>query len=694
MTVVVAIVTVVVSGGAGGTSIGLTGLNGTYISSAVASVGQTAAAAGQTTILSTGKVGAVVGVRPASLPPCVTTANTTSVISTSTGIVSAAVAAAPTTTTVVATAAHLNNKKRDTSGAKAIHNCDSCGKSFTTKFNLKRHINMHCHKSKENGVPIQGPPSASAPAKKTEKPVVKADQQPQHQVATMVVATTATTGTTGELQQQRPQIANEKQQQQPVVGSLQQVALNRPPQTVLTQSHTIIHNGHTTATAPVAATLPTPTLATNSAVPYSRVVTVPQTEYQRTEPDSTYKLPSVETILPVSTVYTTTANVGAPPAAVTSFNSTIASCDSSQTVSSVSSSGHHAADLGALPADLFDPDSSRSEPPGSAPASPPASNGCHEAEGGPVDLHPVTLTAIPAGWTRKVCHQPPGSASKVAYFSPLGKVFYSYDDVAQYFKTFNFTVPVGLFNFNSQLPAAVEDDSEDEDDDEDSDDDEEDEDEEDSDVEAPVERGPDDSDEDGSICAKRRRNDVQYTKSIGTMDVQYTKSIGSMDVQYTKSIGSMDVQYTKSIGSMSPLQLVTSPSPGGTPSSNSCSPLASACSMCEKDCWCEVCGGGALYHPVPPSTLRTAQSQTYLAYISGLGLASETMCDWRRELAPSCSLLGGGEEGGAAPGSSAQIRIPPWLEKLYSSQNVHGVDSLCALRDFMLQEALNVVKFA
>merc|ERR1711936_687609 len=44
------------------------------------------------------------------------------------------------------------NKKRDTSGSKAIHNCESCGKSFTTKFNLKRHINMHCHKSKENGV--------------------------------------------------------------------------------------------------------------------------------------------------------------------------------------------------------------------------------------------------------------------------------------------------------------------------------------------------------------------------------------------------------------------------------------------------------------------------------------------------------------------------------------------------------------
>ena len=49
----------------------------------------------------------------------------------------------------------VNKNKRDTSGNKAIHNCDSCSKSFTTKFNLKRHINMHCHKSRENGVPIQ-----------------------------------------------------------------------------------------------------------------------------------------------------------------------------------------------------------------------------------------------------------------------------------------------------------------------------------------------------------------------------------------------------------------------------------------------------------------------------------------------------------------------------------------------------------
>ena len=57
-------------------------------------------------------------------------------------------------------------RKRDSTGIRANYSCESCGKDFTTKFNLKRHINMHCHKSKEAGVPIQGPPSASAPSRK------------------------------------------------------------------------------------------------------------------------------------------------------------------------------------------------------------------------------------------------------------------------------------------------------------------------------------------------------------------------------------------------------------------------------------------------------------------------------------------------------------------------------------------------
>ena len=58
-------------------------------------------------------------------------------------------------------------RKRDpVDPSRCIYNCDNCDKAFTTKFNLKRHINLHCNKSKEAGVPIQGPPSASMPSRK------------------------------------------------------------------------------------------------------------------------------------------------------------------------------------------------------------------------------------------------------------------------------------------------------------------------------------------------------------------------------------------------------------------------------------------------------------------------------------------------------------------------------------------------
>ena len=105
--------------------------------------------------------------------------------------------------------------------------------------------------------------------------------------------------------------------------------------------------------------------------------------------------------------------------------------------------------------------------------------------------------------------------------------------------------------------------------------------------------------------------------------------------------------------------------------------------MCARESWCAVCAGGGLYHPVPPSNLRSLQSRNYLSYIEGLG--NETMSDWKKELSPTASLLGGEED---------HVTIPPWLEKLYTSEHTRGVESFCALRDFMLQEALNVVKFA
>ncbi len=58
-------------------------------------------------------------------------------------------------------------RKRDpVDPGRCIYSCESCAKAFTTKFNLKRHINLHCNKSKEAGVPVQGPPSASTPSRK------------------------------------------------------------------------------------------------------------------------------------------------------------------------------------------------------------------------------------------------------------------------------------------------------------------------------------------------------------------------------------------------------------------------------------------------------------------------------------------------------------------------------------------------
>ena len=376
--------------------------------------------------------------------------NNVTVASTVATTPSAITVKSPVTVRQQVTTSVNNSKKRDTSGAKAIHNCDSCGKCFTTKFNLKRHINMHCHKSKENGVPIQGPPSASAPAKKSEKQ--KGD---------------------------RPQEAN-KEGGKDVV----QVTTGPPQQTVLAQNQTTI--------------IQRPTVVP---VPYTRVVTVPQTEYQRPEPDSTYKLPSVQTILPV---YTSSTTIG------TTTYSTIASCDSSQPVPSVTSSSHNT-DYGTLPADLFDPDSSQSQSSSSPAVSPPHSEESPSkpdkeltegsvAAGGGGSPQPVTLTTVPSGWTRKLSTD----TGRVIFISPLGKVFSCHDEIVQYFKGFNFNVPLGLFDFDPRFLEDSDDDDEEETDEEDAE-------EEDVDESEGEEGGGG-----ASFCAKRRRSEMTVMESPTT----------------------------------------------------------------------------------------------------------------------------------------------------------------------------------
>jgi len=344
------------------------------------------------------------------------------------------------------------NKKRDTSGSKAIHNCDSCGKSFTTKFNLKRHINMHCHKSKENGVPVQGPPSASAPAKKSDGKVMETHLPVNYQVS-------------HELRPVHPQIHVSP-------TTTQGLTPNLPiPQTV-------IHN--------VQSSIQYPDLSNNNnqnepyisriLLPVSSPVVTTQ-EYTLPEPDTTYRLPSVQTLLPVSTVYTLSkAGCG-----VTCYN-TVPPSESSPLVTSatpmlcVTASGHNT-DYGTLPADLFEPDSSRSGPPTPTSTSNSWQDGAVDSDN-PVSPPCTTLlTSVPPGWTRRVLIEQGYPCAK--YFSPLGKRFSSFEEISLYFNRMNYTVPKHLFKF------TVDEDSESEDDLDDSED-----------------------DESESFCAKRRKSDI------------------------------------------------------------------------------------------------------------------------------------------------------------------------------------------
>lgn len=70
-----------------------------------------------------------------------------------------------------------------------------------------------------------------------------------------------------------------------------------------------------------------------------------------------------------------------------------------------------------------------------------------------------------------------------------------------------------------------------------------------------------------------------------------------------------------------------------------------------------------------------------MRYIDGLTVDSSSMCDWGTELSPSQDLL-------------LDLTHPDtdsWLERLGATDTP---DTIFALRDFMLQEALNVVKVA
>lgn len=86
--------------------------------------------------------------------------------------------------------------------------------------------------------------------------------------------------------------------------------------------------------------------------------------------------------------------------------------------------------------------------------------------------------------------------------------------------------------------------------------------------------------------------------------------------------------------------------------------------------------------------------QAYMRYIEGLTVDSDSMCDWQTELSSSQDIFLGYNPDD--PDSSEQHNLPPWLERLMTKDpSSHStIDTIFALRDFMLQEALNVVKVA
>ena len=269
---------------------------------------------------------------------------------------------------------------------QAIHNCDSCGKSFTTKFNLKRHINMHCHKSKEAGVPVQGPPSASAPAKKSLEGL-----PPSPHLAPVLSSPPAGLGWGG---------------------------APPPPPALLFPD--MVNNNQVEAAGYQPPLRPgLPQLPHDYGAPP-----------HPPEPDTTYRLPSVQTLLPISsTVYTLTKPYTSP------FHSPPSLC---------SPPPNHNTDFGVLPADLFEPDSSESAPP-----SPSYTRDCWGETGGSLPSSPsspmVMLTAVPPGWSRRVVVEHGRPAAK--YFNPIGKRFSCYEEVAAYFHRQNFSVPRHLFTF-------------------------------------------------------------------------------------------------------------------------------------------------------------------------------------------------------------------------------------------------------
>jgi len=89
-----------------------------------------------------------------------------------------------------------------------------------------------------------------------------------------------------------------------------------------------------------------------------------------------------------------------------------------------------------------------------------------------------------------------------------------------------------------------------------------------------------------------------------------------------------------------------------------------------------------LFHSVPPRPQRLLHSEAYIKYIEGLNKDSRSMCNWDRQLNASQEAV--------RPPDESKLPVS-WLAG-NTGEHATSMDALWALRDFMLQEALGVVK--
>merc|ERR1712142_68312 len=89
-----------------------------------------------------------------------------------------------------------------------------------------------------------------------------------------------------------------------------------------------------------------------------------------------------------------------------------------------------------------------------------------------------------------------------------------------------------------------------------------------------------------------------------------------------------------------------------------------------------------LFHSVPPRPQRLLHSEAYIKYIEGLNKDSRSMCNWDRQLNASQEIV--------RPPDESKLPVS-WLAG-NTGDHATSMDALWALRDFMLQEALGVVR--